>query len=319
MIKACSALAWVRLVLISWLPVIGQVAEFELKGDQLRIRTQSGKAHQVQAIRANPESFRLSPDRTKLVWHETFAGYAANTTLPVRLWALSQPGSAREFRVPTMSRYINRVEWIDNSLVLFSGDGYGVLVDVEAGALRAAIPGPDITFSPDRRLILYWSDIGRSAPDFASHEVFLQIMNVQPPEAKSVPQARPAAYKLYPPDEELERCAALNWNTDRPECRHSALTPFAWFSDSRRAVFLEWHDGSVWAVILTIDLDGSALSVHHEKFRLPVAEQISFERISWLKQDEELEAKTKGMPPITEGRRIIVNLKRQTVTFDEPK
>ncbi|MGB9611489.1 MAG: hypothetical protein ACPL7M_11005 [Bryobacteraceae bacterium] len=211
--------------------------------------------------------------------------------------------------MPTLSRYIDRVEWIDNRLVLFAGDGYGVLVDSDNGALSRSFLGGAFAVSPDRKRILYWSTLWRSRPLFISDEAMLAVLDAQPRPSDGVKEISPGDYRLHPPEEELNRCASLNWSAERPECRHRGLTPFAWFSDSRRAVFLEWHEGTVWVVMLVLDIKYSSISVRHERFALPLTEEQYLDQLEWLKQDEEIHFEI-------EGKRAIVNPVRKTVRWD---
>jgi len=303
---------WLISALGSSLCVTGQIAQFEVKEDKILIRMSSGETREALAAGVDRNSVRISPDGSRLIWHLEFAGYGHDPQIPVRLWSPSRPEKIEEFRVPTLSRYINSVEWIDNRLVLFAGDGYGVLVDSENGALVHGLPGADFTVSPDRKRILYWLNQGRSVPRFVSDEAMLAVLGAQPRPSNGVKEIRPGVYKLYPPEEELSLCASLNWSADRPECRHRALTPFAWFSDSRRAVFLEWHEGTVWVVMLILDMNDSSISVRQERFALPLTEENLLDRLPWLKQDEELEFEI-------EGKRVIVNPVRKTVRWDAPR
>lgn len=204
------------------------------------------------------------------------------------------------------------MEWIDNRLVLFAGDGYGVMVDSDNGALVNRFFGTDFAVSPDRKRILYWLNLGRSVPDFVSDRAMLAVLGVQPRPSREVEEIKPGVYRLYPSEEEIDRCVSLQWSADRPECRHRALTPFAWFSDSRRAVFLEWHEGTVWMAMLVLEINDSSISVRQERFALPLTEEKQLKQLSWLKQDEEVQFEMGD-------KRVIVNPLRRTVRWDVPR
>lgn len=93
-----------------------------------------------------------------------------------------------------------------------------------------------------------------------------------------------------------------------------------WFSDSRRLVFLEWHNRSVWLVVLRLSTANGALNVEHDRFILPIANPTKYPdeehsesyELLWTKQDEELVY-------VHKGQRLIVNLASRSAKWETPQ
>lgn len=109
--------AWLILLAMAW-PLGAQVARFKLEDDKIVIEEKPGRRHELPAGKVDGKSLRLSPDGRPRIWHLEFAGYGHDPRIPVKVWSADRPGGFAEFQVPTYSRYLDFVEWIDVRRVL---------------------------------------------------------------------------------------------------------------------------------------------------------------------------------------------------------
>lgn len=150
-----------RLVLVAIAcPPGAQIARFGIRDDKPYVEEKSGRSHELPAAKVDRNSLRLSPDGRRLIYHMEFAGYGHGPRIPVKVWSADQPGRLAEFQVPTYSRFLDFVEWVDARRVLIGGDRYGVVLDVDKGVVARKIPG---NCFPSRRTGAR-SRAGRGAP-----------------------------------------------------------------------------------------------------------------------------------------------------------
>ncbi|MEJ5370286.1 MAG: hypothetical protein WHT08_18400 [Bryobacteraceae bacterium] len=158
-------------------------------------------------------------------------------------------GRLAEFQVPTYSRSLDFVEWVDARRVLIGGDAYGVVLDVDKGVVARKIPGDLFSISPDRGKVACWKRRAFGMPTFVSDRVM--IVNLGEKEWRAGPevvQPEPGFYQVYPPDSELKRIEGARIEGVEDDLQtHYASSGFLWFSDSRRVAFVEWRGGQAVA------------------------------------------------------------------------
>ncbi|MFZ5928297.1 MAG: hypothetical protein ACOYX1_12705, partial [Acidobacteriota bacterium] len=237
--------------------------------------------------------------------------------IPVRLWSLSRPEKIVEYQVPTYSRYLETVEWIDLRRVLIEGDRCGVVMDADSGELiKKNLVGQLFAVSPDRTRIAYWAYLGIGHPYFEPDQVRVTFLDGKIAAGQGTEEISPGVFHIYPPISELRR----NDPAQNENLTHRAWSRLQWFSDSRRLVFLEWHNRNVWLVVLKLSTDGGTLGVEKDRFILPIANPTKYPdekhsesyELSWTKQDEELAY-------VHEGQRLIVNLASRSAKWEAPR
>jgi len=300
------------------LPLAAQVARFHFEEDRMVVEDRSGRKHLLPAAGVDRKSVRVSPDGSRLVWHLEFAGYGHDPRIPVRLWSLSRPDKIAEYQIPTDSRYLETVEWIDLKRVLIEGDRCGVVIDADSGELiKKNLVGQLFAVSPDRTRIAYWAYLGIGHAPFAPDRVRVTFLDEGKITAgQESEEITPGVFHVYPPLVELRR----NDAAQNEDLTHRAWSRLQWFSDNRRLVFLEWHNRNVWLVVLNLSTDGGALNVEKDRFILPIANPEKFPdglypeayELSWTKQDEELVY-------VHKGQRLIVNLASRSAKWETPQ
>lgn len=295
-----------------------QIARFEVSGENLRIEDRMGKVHQVNAPGIDAQSIRISPDGKRLVFHKTFAGYWPNRDLEVRVWSASRPETLEEFTVSTYSRFIDIAQWIDNRHILFAGDGYGVVADVESRTRTHDLgQGAGFLTSPDRQCVVFQRIHKRApSPEVVSDVALIALIGQKRAAGEGVVEVNsltPGIFEIYPSPADTTRGVP----PPSPRQRHQFLSDFLWSADSRRISFVEWQDGSVWLVTVTLDFGPKKLSARHERWLLPVVlrdEQLSsfgfrLEGFRWRRQDQEAQF-------IVNGVRLIADLTRRAAFLE---
>lgn len=305
------ALWWLG-TLLPCFQLIAQIARFHFEEDRMVVEDRSGRKHVLPAAGVDRKSVRVSPDGSRLIWHLDFAGYGHDPRIPVRLWSLSRPDKIVEYQVPTYSRYLETVEWIDLRRVLIAGDRYGVVLDADGGQALKGLSGNLFAISPDRRAIAFWEAKGIGHPFHDSDRVSLALLKETLPEpGPDVVEVTSGVYRVHPPDHELKS----NELARDVDLSHRAWSTLQWFSDSQRLAFIEWHNRGVWLVVLKLSKDRGTLVVDHEGFVLPVPDPVRIVSVSdllWTKQDEELVY-------VHKGQRLIVNLASRSAKWETPQ
>ncbi|MFZ5899139.1 MAG: hypothetical protein ACOYU7_08255, partial [Bacillota bacterium] len=217
-----------------------------------------------------------------------------------------------EYQVPTYSRYLETVEWIDLRRVLIAGDRYGVVLDADDGQTLKALPGVIFAISPNRTAIAFWEAKGIGHPFHDSDRISLALLEEPLPKAgRDAVECSYGVYRVHPPDHELKS----NELARDIDLSHRAWSTLQWFSDSQRLAFIEWHNRNVWLVVLKLSKDRGTLEVDHEGFVLPVPDPVRIVSVSdllWTKQDEELAY-------VHEGQRLTVNLASRSAKWEAPR
>ena len=306
------ALWWLG-TLLPCCQLVAQIARFHFEEDRMVVEDRSGGKHVLEAKGVDRNSVRISPDGSRLIWHLEFAGYGLDPRIPVRLWSLSRPEKIVEYQVPTYSRYLETVEWIDLRRVLIEGDGFGVVLDADSGDhLKRHLAGQLFAISPDRAMIAFWATLGIGHPYFEPDQVRVTFLDERKIAAgQGTEEISPGVFHIYPPISELRR----NDAAQNEDLTHRAWSRLQWFSDSRRLAFVEWHSRNVWLVMLKLSVDRGTLEVDHEGFVLPVPDPVrivSVSDLSWTKQDEELVY-------LYKGQRLLVNLASRSAKWEAPR
>jgi hypothetical protein len=304
------------IVLAMACPLGAQIAQFQIQDGKLTIEEKSGRRHELPAEKVDEKSLRLSPDGRRLICHLEFAGYGHDPRIPVKVWSADRPGRLAEFQVPTYSRYLDFVEWVDARRVLIGGDAYGVVLDVDKGEVERKIHGGLFAISPDRVKVACWKGLGIGRPPFISDRVMIVQLGEREREWRAGPevvQSEPGFYQVYPPDSELKEIE-IEGSEDMSRRRYASGS-FLWFSDSRRVAFVEVQDRKYWLVTLRIEIRDGVIHAGHERMVLPLSTadvDVSFSMakdFSWRKQDEELSF-------VIHDRRLVVNLPRKTIRWE---
>jgi len=311
------ALGWLG-TLVPCFQLVAQVARFHFEEDRMVVEDRSGRKHVLEARGVDRKSVRISPDGSRLIWHLEFAGYGHDPRIPVRLWSPSRPEKIVEYQVPTYSRYLETVEWIDLRRVLIAGDGFGVVLDSESGDhLKRHLAGELFAISHDRAKIAFWATRGIGHAPFRPDRVRVTFLDEGKITAgQESEEISPGVFHLYPPLVELR----MNVAAQNEDLTHKAWSRLQWFSDSRRLAFLEWHNRSVWLVVLRLSTEGGTLNVEHDRFILPIAtppkdpegHYPEVYELSWAKQDEELVY-------VHNGQRLIVSLASRSAKWEAPQ
>jgi len=302
------------IVLAMFCPLGAQIARFEIQDGELWIEEESGRRHELPADKVDEKSLRASPDGRRLIYHLEFAGYGHDPRIPVKVWSADRPGRLAEFQVPTYSRYLDFVEWVDARRVLIGGDVYGVVLDVDKGEVERKIRGGLFAISPDRVKVACWKGFGIGTPPIISDRVMIAQLGEREWRAgPEVVQSEPGFYQVYPPDSELKEIE-IEGSEDMSRRRYASGS-FLWFSDSRRVAFVEVQDRKYWLVTLRIEIRDGVIHAGHERMVLPLSTadvDVSFRMakdFSWRKQDEELSF-------VIHDRRLVVNLPRKTIRWE---
>jgi hypothetical protein len=300
------------IVLAMACPLGAQIARFQIQDGKLTIEEKSGRRHELPAEKVDEKSLRLSPDGRRLIYHLEFAGYGHDPRIPVKVWSADRPGHLAEFQVPTYSRYLDFVEWVDARRVLIGGDAYGVVLDVDKGEVERKIHGGLFAISPDRVKVACWKRFPNGTPPIISDRVMIAQLGEREWRAgPEVVQSEPGFYQVYPPDSELKEFESVQ---DMSRRRY-AMSSFLWFSDSRRVAFVEDQDWKYWLVTVNIEIRDGVIHAGHERMVLPlstadVPDGVWMAKdLSWRKQDEELSI-------VIYDRRLVVNLPRKTIRWE---
>jgi hypothetical protein len=288
--------------LVSSCFLFAQIADIRTSGDRIKVTDRSGNTFEVADPRMDPQSIRGSPDGRKLIYHMKFS-YPPDPLGPLdlKLWSLARHNTLREISVPFRSRFVERVEWIDDRNVLIAGDSKGLIVDTELGgathSLWARRLGSELFFiSPDRKKIIYPKGMPRTIPpEFQSDVAMLAVVG-KGLAATAEPLGLEAGVReVYPLESETNRGEI---HARPPKERHSFLSGFLWSSGSSRVVFVERQEGILWLVGLTLSIDNSSVSARHERIELNQSSGV-VEEFSWLTPDVELLL-------VIDGRRVAV-------------
>ncbi len=289
------------------LRVFAQVAEVRLLEGKLRITTVQGRQYELEESNGSEQSLRVSPGRTKVFYHLPFDGYDTKHELVAKVWSFADPDRAAQLRVWIKSRFIDRVEWIDDRYVLIAGDGRGVVVDTENPGVTHRLWGGRLAISPDRKKLLYVQAVGRAPRELTSNVAAVAVVGMGTNPTHEPPESMESGvHEVYPPESDPTRGTPA----PIPERRHIFLTGILWFSDSERAVLVENQDDITWLVVLSIQVLNGAVSASHLRFPLPARiEEGTITRFAWSKPDEEVEVVAGNM-------RLIANPIRRTARME---
>lgn len=246
-------------------PLGAQIASFEVQEETILIEEKSGLRHYLLAEGMDIRSIRVSPDGSRLIYYLHYDGYASDPRIPVRLWSPSNRYAVTQYEVPTCSRYLDTVEWIDSQLVLLAGDRCGVVVDTAGGKLLYKIPGNLFAISPDRSTIAFREFLPNGTPIYVPDEVHLLFLAPEKPlPGKNVAVMHDGSFRIYPSDPRQILLKAYENDELAPGIESGLL----WFSDNRRLAFIERNAGKLWLVVLQLDTDHGALAAEHARLQL---------------------------------------------------
>ncbi len=283
-----SARGWLIFALGSSLCLTAQIASFEVQEETIVIEEKSGLRHYLLAEGMDVRSIRISPDGARLIYHLGLAWTSSGQRIPVRLWSPADRYKVKEYEVPTCSRFVDTVEWVDSRLVLIAGDRCGVVVDTADGKLLHKILGSRLAVSPDRNTIAFLEFHPNGTPDYVPDEVhLLWLAPGKMPAGGNVEKIDDRTLRIFPPDPRQILLKAYEDKKPAPGIESG----FLWFSDNRLLAFVESHLGKRWLVLLHLNMAGDTLTADHQRLELPVPadEPLTREpRLQWTQQDRQV-------------------------------
>lgn len=209
------------LAVVLALRVFAQVAEVRLSEGKLRITTVQGRQYELEESNGSEQSLRVSPGRTKVFYHLPFDGYGTKHELVAKVWSFADPDRAAQLQVWIKSRFIDRVEWIDDRYVLVAGDGRGVVVDTENPGVTHRLWGGRLAISPGRKKLLYVQAVGRAPRELISNVAAVAVVGMGTNPTHGPPESMESGvHEVYPPESDPTRGTPA----PIPERRHVFLT-----------------------------------------------------------------------------------------------
>ncbi|MEM4413176.1 MAG: hypothetical protein ABIN58_11450 [candidate division WOR-3 bacterium] len=297
-----SVLRWLVIVIVGSLlvsPLLGQAQKVEVRliNNEIFVQDASGTVRQLTHDGEPKENITVSPALHKITYNRPWTAYGTEPRPPVFVVLDLQTGEVlKEVQVSWASRFISKVEWINERFLMVVGE-FLVILDTEEGKQTHLLHGGRFALSPDHRKIVFLKGrlplYGYKPPEFESDEIMLAIVDQRPVVEGINSMARAIYPELRPWGDREDR----RYN-DLSE-RHCVKSQFSWSLDTRQVAFVEEHQRAFWLVALDIDVGEAEVKVIPRRFKLA----------------EEL-AEVTGLEWVSKGRAIRVVTKRASYVVD---